>query len=193
MSLPAAAIILAGGNATRMGGEKALRVLRGRTLLDIAMETARAVCDELIVASGARTFSVPADVKLAPDDHAHRGKGPLAGVSAGLKLATHERVLVLACDLPHVTAQLAAALLDALAGADSAWCRHNADEPLFAALNRIPALAAVNTALAESRNKVMPVWQQLGGQPITGDALAKFGDPAHLFANVNTPEDLASA
>lgn len=189
----ATAVILAGGNATRMGGQKALRELRGRTLLDIALDTARAVCDELIVATGARQFNLPPGVIAAPDDPQHRGAGPLAGVAAGLAAATRDRVLVLACDLPNVTPALASALLGRLDHADCAFCRHSADEPLLAAMKRKPALRAVTAALAAGRNKVVPVWQALGAKVLTGTELAGFGDPARLFANVNTPEDLASA
>lgn len=190
---PASAIILAGGLASRLGGEKALRALRGRTLLQIALETAAPLCAQRIVACGNRDYELPKGVLSAPDDPSHAGCGPLAGIAAGLALAEHDLVLVLACDLPHVTPDLARALLDALDTADCAWCRHSADEPLLAALRRKPALAAVSAALAAGRNKVMPVWQSLKSLTLMGPALQAFGNPAWLFANVNTPDDLASA
>lgn len=188
----ASAIILAGGLATRMGGEKPLRRLHGTTLLDLALDLARTACDDLIVACGARLFSVPTGVRLAPDADADHGKGPLAGVRAGLALARHERVLVLACDLPNITPPLAAALLGHLPAHGCVWCRHGADEPLVAALLREPAAVAVDQALAQGRNKVLPVWQALNPLVITGEALAAFGDPAKLFANINTPADLSA-
>lgn len=188
----ASAIILAGGLATRMGGEKPLRRLHGTTLLDHALDLARAACDDLIVACGARAFSVPADVRLAPDAPVDAGKGPLAGISAGLALASHDRVLVLACDLPNVTPALIAALLDKLPAHGCAWCRHKADEPLVAALWREPAIVAARQALAEGRNKVLPVWQGLNPVVVQGSELAALGDPDRLFANINTPDDLSA-
>ncbi|MBE7490289.1 MAG: NTP transferase domain-containing protein [Planctomycetes bacterium] len=193
MTPGATAVILAGGGATRMGGEKALRSLRGRSLLQIALDTARAVCDELVVATGTREFALPPGVMAAPDAPEHLGAGPLAGVAAGLAAASRPRVLVLACDLPHVTPALARALLVALDHADAAWCRHDADEPLLAALKRDAARAAVDAALRAGRHKVIPVWQSLNACVITGAELAALGDPAWLFANVNTPADLESA
>lgn len=193
MSNTPAAIILAGGKATRMGGDKALRMLRGRTLLDIALDTTRAVCDELIVATGARDFKLPQGVSAAPDAPEHQGQGPLAGIAAGLAIATRDNVLVLACDLPNVPVALALALLGALKDSHCAYCRHDADEPLLAALRRKPALVAITAALKDGRNKVIPVWQALGAHVMTGAELAAFGDPARLFANVNTPEDLDRA
>ena len=187
---PASAIVLAGGMATRLGGDKAGRELRGRTLLENSLQIARAACDDIVVASGARSFDVPSGVRLALDDPAHAGAGPLAGVAAGLAAARNDRVLVLACDLPNVTPQLVGALLAALEDADCAYCSHAADEPLLAAMRRDAARLAVGQALAARRYKVIPVWQSLNPRVLSGSALARYGDPARLFANVNTPQDL---
>ena len=47
-------------------------------------------------------------------------------------------MLVLACDLPNVPAQLVNALLNALNSADCAYCRHEADEPLEFSMSESP-------------------------------------------------------
>lgn len=193
MAAACSVIVLAGGGATRMGGEKALRDFGGRSLLQIALDTSRAVSDDQIVACGARHFDLPATIRSAPDAPADHGKGPLAGVCAGLQLARHDAVLVLACDLPFVTPPLLHALLNALDHADCAWCRASADEPLVAALRRDAALPAVQQALAQGRNKVLPVWASLRPFVLQGPALAELGDPARLFANINTLQDLDRA
>jgi molybdopterin-guanine dinucleotide biosynthesis protein A len=187
---PASAIILAGGLATRLQGDKAGREVRGKTLLQTALDIAGAACDELIVASGARTFELPQGVKAVPDDTTHKGAGALAGIAAGLVAASHDKVLVLACDLPNVPAKLVQALLNALDKADCAYCRHDADEPLLAGLRRDAARTAVARAIECGRFKVIPVWQGLNPRVITGVQLRMFGAPAHVFSNVNTPEDL---
>lgn len=100
-AIPAAAVIVAGGRGTRMGGQDkpALR-LGGRTLLQIALT---AVGDGPTIVVGART-GLPAGVRSVVEDPV--GGGPAAAVTAGLaalpELPPHALIAVLAADLPGI-------------------------------------------------------------------------------------------
>jgi molybdopterin-guanine dinucleotide biosynthesis protein A len=110
-------LILAGGQGSRMGGrDKGLVAYRGRPLIDHVIERIAPQVDELLISANRNL-----------DDYARRGyrivtdtlpdfQGPLAGVLAGLRVASHEWVLTAPCDMPHLPGDLAARLLAATQG-----------------------------------------------------------------------------
>jgi molybdenum cofactor guanylyltransferase len=186
------AVILAGGRATRMGGEKPLRLLRGRTLLEHSRDLVAPLADEVLVACGTRELALPAGARAVPDAPAFAGQGPLAGILAGLEAGAHERTLVVACDLPNLPPALLQLLLDALGeDCDCAFAAHGGHpEPLVAALHTAAARQAVRKALSEGVNKVVPCWHTLPHRVLEDDELAPFQPLARTFANINTLEDL---
>lgn len=106
--------ILAGGRSSRMGADKALCELDGQTfwerqwlLLDSLGVRERFVC-------GPRRAEFPAEVECIGDAAAERG--PLGGVVAALERAQEARVLVLAVDMPRLTVEDMAKLLQAAGG-----------------------------------------------------------------------------
>ena len=98
--------VLAGGAGTRLGGAKAGALLAGRPLLSYPLAALRAAVGEVAVVAKAGT-ELPAVgygvlIWREPDEPRH----PLAGVVEALRRAHGRPVVVLACDLPFVTAEL---------------------------------------------------------------------------------------
>ncbi|WP_431075628.1 molybdenum cofactor guanylyltransferase [Microbacterium phyllosphaerae] len=99
----AAAIILAGGRASRLGGAaKPLLDIDGRTLLDRAV-AAVADCEPIVVVGPPSPLH--ADVVWARETPSFGG--PVAGIAAGLALIDSAEVYVLAADLPNAEAAVA--------------------------------------------------------------------------------------
>lgn len=186
------AIILAGGKASRMGGDKALRLLRGSTLLRHAVDLVAGLADQVVISTGTRELPMHPGLLAAPDAPAYAGQGPLAGVLAGLEAASNNRALVLACDLPNVPTGLLRRLAETLSGTcDCVYTEHAGHpEPLVAALNVAPAVQAVRAALSRGEFKVVPCWMSMQ-QRVLGEAeLAEFAPLDKTFANINTLQDL---
>lgn len=103
-----AAIVLAGGQGSRLGGvRKADLELGGERLLDRVLE-AVAECDPRVVV-GYEDLRVPEGVLITREDPP--GTGPAAGVAAGMELiSSADWVLTLACDLPGVAGAVPALL-----------------------------------------------------------------------------------
>lgn len=98
-----AAIILAGGRASRLGGAaKPLLDIDGRTLLDRAV-AAVAGCEPIVVVGPPSPLH--ADVVWARETPSFGG--PVAGIAAGLALVDSAEVYVLAADLPNAEAAVA--------------------------------------------------------------------------------------
>jgi molybdopterin-guanine dinucleotide biosynthesis protein A len=106
------AIILAGGQSTRMGQDKALILLQGMPLLcrtcNVALE-----CTPLVYVVTPRTEVyaplLPAECQMVHEQLLENNlttQGPLVGFAQGLAVVDTEWVLLLACDLPYLQADL---------------------------------------------------------------------------------------
>lgn len=114
------AVVLAGGVARRLGGtDKPALAVGGRTLLDRVL-AACAGAGRTVVVGPRRPTARP--VRWTREKPA--GGGPLPALAAGLAALTgtdrSSAVVVLAADLPFLTAHTVKALTEALAGAGEA-------------------------------------------------------------------------
>jgi molybdopterin-guanine dinucleotide biosynthesis protein A len=108
-----AAVVLAGGRGSRLGGvDKASVVVDGRTLLDHVLDAVAGA--RRIVVVGPRKDGVPA-VTWAREDPP--GGGPVAGLAAGLAHVRTDLVVVLAVDQPGITRSTVDRLLAAVGSA----------------------------------------------------------------------------
>jgi molybdenum cofactor guanylyltransferase len=98
-----AALLLAGGESRRMGRDKATMEFQGRPLWERQLELLRALGPEKIFVS-ARTMPswLPDNVELLLDDPPPRG--PISGVTKALAAIRTTHLIVLAVDMPFVTA-----------------------------------------------------------------------------------------
>jgi molybdenum cofactor guanylyltransferase len=144
------AAILVGGQSRRLGGrDKRALVVDGRLILDRPITERSAVADELLMvggcAAGARTARARAVADRLP------GCGPLGGRHAALTEAASDVIVVVACDMPYVSAPLLAYMLR-LAGEADAVVPHTdrGYHPLCAVHTRGCA-AAVGRHITEHR------------------------------------------
>jgi molybdopterin-guanine dinucleotide biosynthesis protein A len=190
------AVVLAGGLARRMGGgDKPLRLLGGRPLLDHVLERIRPQAAAVILnANGdpARfsTYGLPVVPDPLPDY-----PGPLAGVLAALDWAAAKRpdlatLLSVPGDGPFLPADLVARLEQA---------RQAAGVPMACAASggwTHPPIALWPVALRGELRAAL-----LAGEKKIDRWTARFGcaaaewpvTPVDPFFNANAPEDLAAA
>ena len=103
------AVIVAGGRATRMGGvDKPALTVGGRRLLDTALASVTG-CARITVVGPRRDGLDPAVVQVQEKP---AGAGPVAAIAAADPAS--DVVVTLAADLPFVTAEIVATLLEAL-------------------------------------------------------------------------------
>ena len=84
-------IILAGGKSSRMGTNKALLTINGKTVIERIVNQLDQIVDEIIVVTN--QFHDYEFLQLPMVEDKWKGMGPLAGIQAGLKAATTERNL----------------------------------------------------------------------------------------------------
>jgi len=170
-----AGAILAGGNASRMGGIERLVV----HMLRCGIERIA------IVANDGRPYA-HIGCTVIPDKR--RGAGPLAGIEAALAHFADQcdAVLCLPCDMPALSAKEISALLSAFtAGGEPvtfAETDGSARHPLCAVVGT-DLLDDVSAALDRGELGVGDLWSQLGGSPV------HFDDP-DAFINLNSAGDV---
>ena len=118
---PCSLLILAGGRGQRMGGrDKGLLEWRGEPLVGHIHHTVRPLSDDLVISCNRNQQAYTAYADQLVGDAEADFPGPLAGVIAGLKVARHEWVVLLACDAPLVDQALIDDLRQLAVTSDSA-------------------------------------------------------------------------
>jgi molybdopterin-guanine dinucleotide biosynthesis protein A len=186
--------IVAGGASSRFGGApKGLATVGGRRIIDRVRDALRgAVDDVLLVANAPDADGWLPDARVVRDVDPRRAS--LVGLHTALRSAGDD-VLVVAWDMPFVTAGLLRYLRDRLVAPIRAAVPELTGglEPFCAAYSRA-CLPIVERRLTEGDLRMaafiddLPVVRRVGATE-----LAALGDPARLFFNVNTPDDLTVA
>ena len=194
MRLPCTGVILAGGAASRYGGlPKGLEKVGGQRIIDRVAIALQDVTDDLLLVANQPEAStwlpgVPVGADIVPN------AGGLGGIHAALHHAG-SAVLVVAWDMPFVPSGLLSRLRELGDGVDVAVPESGSRrgvEPLCA-FYAPSCLPAIEHSLAMDDLRVVGFHASVRVARLPADEVSAFGDPALLFMNVNTPDDLAIA
>ena len=136
---PCSILILAGGRGQRMGGrDKGLVAWQGEPLVAHVRRVVRPLSDDLVISCNRNQEAYRTYADQLVGDAEADFPGPLAGVIAGLKVARHEWMVVLACDAPLVDRDLIEALSRLAVASDSAAMVRQGGfwQPMFSVLPR---------------------------------------------------------
>ena len=131
------------------------------------------------------------DLAVVPD--VLPGHGSLGGILTAVE--TLGTALCVAWDMPFVPAELLAALADRLAGADAVVPESDSRrglEPLCAGYGAACG-PAIRAAIARGDGRAVGFHAAVRVARLPREAVLQYGEPAVLFFNVNTPDDLAQA
>jgi molybdopterin-guanine dinucleotide biosynthesis protein A len=187
--------VLAGGAARRYGGRpKGLVAVGGRRILDRVVDAVAAVtgATPLLVANAPEGPTWRPDLRTVADTRP--GYGSLGGIYTAIQ-AGPEPVLCVAWDMPFVTPELLAALAQGSAGYDAFLPESDGRrgvEPLCAVYG--PGCGpAIERQLERGDLRAIGFHTDVSVGTLPLERVQAFGDPAVLFLNVNTPEDLKRA
>jgi len=195
------AFVLAGGESSRMGRDKALLELGGVTLIMRTVDLVLSVARQCTIVGEAKRFdSGSADgtakmsgMRVTADDFP--GAGPLGGIATALRASRSEWNLIVACDLPYLTREWLEFLV-------AGGLRSDADvvlpmnergaEPLCA-MYRKRAGTAIREALARGTRKVTDGLAATRTEFIEPAEWKPFDSDGLLFKNMNSPADYEEA
>ena len=188
MSVSAA--IMAGGKSRRMGQDKAWIELDGEPLIKRVASVLAQVADEVIVVANDPKYET-LGLRVVHDRFPEGGA--LGGIATGVSAATHDRVLVAACDMPFLSVEVWRVLLDHRYEADVVIPKIAGELETLHALYTKACVAPMERSLAAGKMRVISFFDEVRVQPIEERELRVADPTLRSFTNVNTPEDLASA
>jgi molybdopterin-guanine dinucleotide biosynthesis protein A len=185
--------IVAGGASSRFGGQaKGLLRVGGERIIDRIANALRPVVDTIAVVSSAADAGTWLDAAAVwRDERAERAS--IVGIHTALLHA--DRVIVVAWDMPFVSEGLVRTITGAVTPEASAVVPEgpHGPEPMCAFYTR-DCLATIDMALASGELRMTALVERLPRLTrLPLEDVIRVGDPARLFFNVNTPEDLVTA
>ena len=187
-------VIQAGGQSTRMGENKALKLFLGRPLIQRVIERLQPVADELLVTTNQPDEFGFLHVPLVPD--LRPGRGALGGLYTAIASAHGPYVGVVACDMPFASATLIAAAANILEreAFDVAIARTDEGyEPLHAAYRREACVPAIESAMEADQWKVISWFPGVRVRTLRAEEVEEYDPDRLAFWNLNTPEEFAEA
>ena len=187
-----AGFVLVGGHSSRMGRDKALLPYQGRTLVEYVAAQVLGAAGSVALAGAPERYGFlgfPMIGDLTP------GFGPVAGIQAALASTSADWNLIVACDMPSLSADFLRSLFVAaehcgedclIPYAPPAGRRPvstGLPQPLCAVYHR-DCLPAIERAIRENLRKATDAVSRLSvcAWPVADNS---------WFQNLNTPEDLA--
>ena len=171
--IPILGVVLAGGQSSRFGSDKALAEIDGRSLIALAVEQLSGWCDHVVIVG--RTFG-PAPCL---PDWPQPNMGPLGGLAAALHYAVDEgygEVISCGVDSPGLPDDLPVLLFPAPACVDQ--------QPVIGRWPAAEGARAIEAILrGDGRHSMLAFAESVGARR------ASVPEPP---ANINRPEDLIS-
>jgi molybdopterin-guanine dinucleotide biosynthesis protein A len=174
-----AGFVLTGGRSSRMGRDKGLLPIEGSVLVERTAERVRAAAGSVTLVGAPERYA-SLGLAVAPD--LIEDCGPIGGLYTALKMTSADWNLLVACDMPGITAGFLGELLAAARERGSTCLVPQTESglhPLCAVYHR-RAGGAVESAIERKRFKMHDLLKVLGAVswPVTD---------ASMLENVNTP------
>jgi molybdopterin-guanine dinucleotide biosynthesis protein A len=185
------AFILAGGQSSRMGEEKAFLDFHGHLLIDHMIVIAKEVAEQMRIVGPKQKFS--AFGQIATD--IYKDRGPLGGIHAALEISRTEYNLMLAVDMPFLEPKFLNYLVKQAKHSEALVTvpkLGNRWQPLCACYRK-DFEAVAERALLAGHNKIDALFAPEITRVIGDEEFEKLGMSATMFENLNTKEDYERA
>ncbi len=175
-----------------MGQNKALLSLSsgGPTVVSLAVERLRHVVDEvLLVGSDAEPYAF-LGLSQVPD--VFPGAGSLGGIYSGLRAASNQHALVVACDMPFLNVPLLEYMASQPRDYDVLIPVLDEPEPMHAIYSRA-CLPWMEERLRAGRYKIIGWFDKANVRRVERDTIERYDPQLRSFYNMNTPEEWGRA
>jgi molybdopterin-guanine dinucleotide biosynthesis protein A len=182
------AFILAGGASRRMGTDKSQLLIERQTFTERIAETLLAVADSVTLVgfvSREASSSLPVVADIYPQ------WGALGGLHAALAACKRDWAIVVACDLPFVTAELFTFLAGRRLDHDAVVPIQQDRRPQpLAALYRVdPCLQRATELIEAAHRRPLDLLEAVNTCWVQFDELTNLPQSEKFFVNINTPSD----
>ena len=182
------AFILVGGASSRMGTDKSQLLIERQTFTERIAETLLQVADSVTLVGG-QGANFPHVADLYPQ------WGALGGLHTALATCKSEWAIVVACDLPFVTAELFTFLATRRLDHDAVVPiqQDGRPQPLVALYRVDPCRQCATELIEAGRRRPLDLLKAVNTCWVQFDELTNLAQSERFFVNINTPSDYDEA
>lgn len=187
----AAAVVLTGGQSSRMGEAKALLLFDDEPLIVHITRALKTMFAEIVVVAAPQQELPPLPARVVYDEVAYQG--PVGGIYYGLRAAGAEFSFVTSCDAPFLNTALIAYLAGQMLGYDVVvpyW--EDRYQPLHA-VYRKSVLPLLKEQLERGELRPIYLFDKVRTRKVGADEIKTLDPDGMSFLNMNTPEDYETA
>lgn len=153
----ATAIILAGGESRRMGTDKSVLSIKGKTMVEAVFEQLHGTFSQILISVNEVKKYAFLGCRIVQDKVPCQG--PLMGIASALEASANELNFVVACDTPHIDMAYVRRMLVEAERVDMVipTTDDGKYEPLFAVYKK-STLKAINEVLSSGGRKISDVF-----------------------------------
>lgn len=179
-------LILAGGKNSRMKGNYKGNLIYGNeTFIEKIISELEKITKQIWISYGDKMHDLYKDCRIVQDEYL--GCGPLSGLHAGMKMCDSEIMLVAACDMPFLKAELYQYLLQFLE------IQYDGVVPIvegkmhpLAAIYRTKIVCSLEDALKQKNYKMQRVCRKLNLKYVDVTDEKEY---RRMLTNINTTEE----
>lgn len=180
-------VILAGGESRRMGSDKSLLPIQGARFIDHVYWRMANLFDEVLIVTNSPALYDEIPCRKVPD--IYYAQGSLAGVHSGLTHAKTERIFVVGCDMPFISAAVIREICSHATKGDLVVPHSSSGhEPLHALYSK-SCLPAMETILNAGLKRILLFFDKVRLVELSAEQIRQLDPQERSFQNINTPED----
>jgi len=184
--------ILAGGQSSRMGTNKAFVRVGGKPIVQRIIERVRELGSELFIIANTPDEYAALGVPVHPD--IIPGKGPLGGLYTAIWLAGHDHTLVVSCDQPFLNAALLQYIINLREGFDVVVPLASDGYPQsMHAIYGKSCLEPIRANMDAGKLRMIGFFSAAHVREVSGEEIDAIDPERRSFINVNSPGDLQTA
>ncbi len=191
----AGALLLVGGQSSRMGRSKAALDFGGIPLLTRIVIELKRRFDEIVIVAAPKSAGQPRidipGLKIVHDETAFAG--PLDALRRGLHAVAHTVAFACSCDRPLLNSAVAAGLVAMLADFDAVIPEVGGKLQPLHAVYRKRCASAIESLSAGGEKRLTASASAINARKVSEEEIRKIDPQLNSFFNVNTPEDYERA
>ena len=186
-------LILAGGKSSRMGGvHKGALIIDKATFAEHIVREFEKLTDTIWISYGEKVHEEFEGVKIISDEHV--GCGPIEGIYQGIKNCSSDMLMIAACDMPFIKADLYKFLEEALIKAEeSSKEKYHGIVPVLngryhtlSAIYKKESLEFFNDSILKGTYSIRSALDKMNILYVSVDEYEEFHK---MLENINTRED----
>ncbi len=186
------AILLAGGQSSRMGFDKQFLTLDNKQLVQGIIRELTSIFDDLIIVTNRPEAYEAYPYKIVEDELL--GFGPLSGIHAGLKNSSSLYNYVIACDMPFINREyidyMIGIIKDSQEKLEGVITLYGDWIEPFNSFYIKDFAHAIESYVKKGKRKIYPLLKECNIHYVSEQEARKFSPDWNMFMNINTTEDI---